>query len=160
MKLKLPLALAILVSGLWPALTALAEVKTFDSFIVDIPPGWSTEFKGGDDEGFGANLFVSKEDQSAMISYTLEKLKPGQWAALIKDMTDHPKPDTGPAQVNSPNSFLVTFSDVRSGRAGKETYYRVSEDTYLKEVVIGYADDMNVILRSFQVSQNQPEEQP
>lgn len=159
MKLKLSLALGLLMMGLWPALSAQAEVKNFERFIVDIPPGWSTEFKSGDSEGFGANLFVSKEDQSAMISYSLEKLKSGQWNSMIKEMTDNPKPDTGPAQVNSANSFLVTFIDKRSGQPGKETYYRVEEDRYVKEVVIGYADDMSVILKSFQVNKNPLEEE-
>jgi len=159
MKSKFFLALAILALGLWPTL-ALAEVKTFDQFTVDIPLGWSTEFKAGDSEGFGANLFVSKEDQSAMVSYTLEKLKAGQWEAMLKEMTEHPKSDTGPAEIKSDNSFLVTFNDNRSGMTGREIYHRVNSDMYVKEVVIGYADDMHVILGSFQVSKREEQPQP
>lgn len=159
MKLKLSLALGLLVLGLSPALTAMAEVQTFDRFVVNIPPGWGTEFKSGDSEGYGANLFISKEDQSAMISYVMEPLTSGQWEAMIKDMVDHPKPDTGPAQVNSANSFLVTFSDRKSGASGKETYYRINDNSYVKEVTIGYDPDLNGILNSFQVNKISQEEQ-
>lgn len=156
MKSKLSLALGILTLGLLTALTAIAEEKTFEQFVVDIPADWKTEFKSGDNDGFGANLFISKEDQSAMISYTLERLSSGQWESMIKDMTDNPKPDTGPAQINSDKNFLVTFTDSKTGASGKETYYRVSDDMYVKEVTIGYDPEMNGILQSFQVQQGRP----
>lgn len=158
MKSKLYLALGILTLGLLTALTATAEEKTFEQFVVDIPADWKTEFKSGDKDGFGANLFISKEDQSAMISYTLGRLSRGQWESMIKDMTDNPKPDTGPAQINSDNNFLVTFTDSKTGSSGKETYYRVSDDMYVKEVTIGYDPEMNGILQSFQVNKATPDE--
>jgi len=159
MKLKLSLVSGLLALGLSPALIAMAEVQTFDRFVINIPPGWSTEFESGNNEGYGANLFISKEDQSAMVSYVMEPLASGQWEAMIKEMTDHPKPDTGPAQVNSANSFLVTFSDHRSGASGKETYFRINDTSYIKEVTIGYDPDLNGILNSFQVNENSLEEE-
>lgn len=158
--MKFKLSLALLALGLLPALTAWAEVKTFDQFAVDIPPGWKSTFKSGDKDGAGANLFISKEDQSAMISYTQESLSSGQWESMFKEMTDNPKPDTGPAQATSNSSFLVTFTDNKSGMSGRETYYRVSDNMYVKEVTIGYADDMSVILNSFEVNKKSEDEQP
>lgn len=158
MKLKLSLALGLLALALSP-LTARAEVQTFDQFVVDIPPDWNTEFKSGDGDGYGANLFISKEDQSAMVSYTMEKLNGiAQWEAMIKEMTDHPKPDTGPAQVTSASTFLVTFTDSSSGLSGKETYYRIDDSRYVTEVAIGYADDLAAIMKSFQIDLTPPED--
>ncbi|MDL2260394.1 hypothetical protein LJB99_05935 [Deltaproteobacteria bacterium OttesenSCG-928-K17] len=135
-----------------------AAKPAFPPFVITIPNGFTTSYNPGNGKT-GQSLTIAPKDRSAVYTVSIEALAPGQWESMLDQMLNKPKANTGPAEVQGKDQFLVTYNDTASGLAGRQIFQRINDGAYLKQVSLGYHPELNAAASSlslqFEAEENQ-----
>ena len=122
----------------------------YEPFKVDVPSGWKAAYNPGNGKT-GQSLKLTSPDGLAIFHVEFEALASGQWQKMIDDMSVRPAPDHGPPNVQSDDTFVVTFNDSATGMTGRKIFNRISPDRYLIQTAYGWHEDLPRLINSVQL---------
>jgi len=130
-----------------------SEKNPYEPFQINVPAGWKASYNPGSGRA-GQSLKLASPDGLALFSIEIHELKSGQWDKMIEDMSVRPAPEHGPPNMQSDDSFVVTFNDSATGLTGRKIYQRIGpkRDLYAIQTASGFHEDLPALLNSTQIN--------
>lgn len=142
-------------------LQAQAE-QEYPPFELQIPAGWTVEYKGAPGE-YGQSLKLTSPDRAASYSLSLEALPESDWRKLEENLRDWPEPDHSPPTIQCFDTFcldyvldvdfIITFNDKKSGDTGRKIYSKLDSKRYVLQVVLGFHPDLPPLINSYKINE-------